>query len=278
MRTLISHRTSGHRIVVGMLARRSILAAIVLVLSLATIADSVDPALFEAAYKSWSDHQRIVDKTYGNDPITRQPPTPSPSLAKKKATEAPSKEMRRLRRELLDEDSSSSSDKDDDDALPTRRPTAAPVNRNRNKYRRDDPQEEASVNPTVEEKNTKRSGWPLTYQMKSFTKTCGKQSELLCDEPNPFISTYCLIANKASLSQSCSEYVTAKVNCFMTARKLCPEEGKSHLACLYENRNQKLKLPSICTKTSFFAYISGGIAKDDETNEKLALEVSADGV
>jgi hypothetical protein len=227
----------------------AVLAVSIAALAMPTVA--VDLEVFEAAYKEWSAEQRKVFQAYGSDPASQAPPvTVAPLTGKLRGTAHPPAISRKRRQASVNsifnvadsEESSSSSSSDGDDESDSRSQgrhgTSAPA--------------------------------PFAGPLRSFTAVCGKQSELLCDEPNPFRASFCLIGRKESLSKSCAEYVTAKVNCFMSARKMCPDAKDSHLECLFAHRRDRLQLPATCSKTVFYDYVVAGPTDEDLENEKDA--------
>jgi hypothetical protein len=96
---------------------------------------------------------------------------------------------------------------------------------------------------------------------RSFSEVCGEDASNLCSEANPFNATFCLVSKKDALSKDCRDYVTAKVNCYLSTAKLCAG-ASSHLKCLYQHR-YSMTLPRMCTRTRFFEYVRSGLSFKD---------------
>lgn len=106
---------------------------------------------------------------------------------------------------------------------------------------------------------------------RSFSEVCGDDSSNHCNEANPFNATFCLVSKKSSLTKDCRDYVTAKVNCYLSTAKLCAGE-KSHLRCLYKHRYYNA-IPRVCSRTQFFDYVRAGVTFKDVL---LDQEISRD--
>jgi hypothetical protein len=204
--------------------------------------------VFEIAYVKWSNEQRTEAKVYGKMPVTRPPASTGNPTEKKvnSGSAAHSTTSLGANRRAMEEDASSSS---------------------------------SSSSEVGDYDGAGNADQRVTsVPLKSFTEACGTQSELLCDEPNPFQTSFCLLQKKSQLSRTCAEYVSGKVSCFTAVRSLGCMTGTSHLACLNAYRYRSSVLPAPCSRTSFFAYVSHGPSQVDFDNEKKALETNKNAV
>lgn len=102
---------------------------------------------------------------------------------------------------------------------------------------------------------------PAGASRRSFSDVCSQDSSDRCSDPNPFTATFCLVSKKESLTKDCRDYLTAKVNCYLSTAKLCAG-AQSHLKCLYQHR-YSASLPRMCTRTRFFEYVASGVSLKD---------------
>jgi hypothetical protein len=217
----------------------TILVAVQLVL----LSGAVERTAFDAALKRWSSGEEAFYKTY-------QAGEPHPPIQSKRIV-APSVVPKRT----FPPTSTADDGESEGDAAPQAISTKAPADR----WRAVPPPPTPA--PTNEEDLPLGDSDSATAKLRSFSEVCSEDSSNLCNEVNPFNATFCLVSKKYSLSNDCRDYITAKVNCYLTTEKLCGG-AESHLRCLYQHRYHS-SLPRVCTGTRFFEYVRSGVSLKD---------------
>lgn len=230
--------------------RFQFIVVLVIIAHLTFRGDAVERAAFEAALNRWSSTEESFYKKYqaGDSYPAVSGLTRRAAIAKPRVTLPPT---------------STHDDSDSDaDAVAFPPPTTtskAPQSTTAARRWRPLPPPPTPV-PVVVEEDLPTAAADQT-KPRSFSETCSEDSSNLCNEVNPFNATFCLVSKKYSLSNDCRDYVTAKVNCYLSTEKLCAGV-ESHLRCLYQHRYHNA-LPRVCTGTRFFEYIRSGISLKD---------------